>query len=200
MNIRSREVAAELAEAIPGPTTDTFAGLARQYQVYLVLGMAEYDPATGRCYNAQVVIGPDGRIIGRYRKIHLFGPDLNWAETGDLGYQAVDTGYGRIGLGICCDINYWELMNFLSASRVEMFAFSTNWVGDDLPFPYWTEMVAGGGYYVIAANNWGNEGELHFSGGSAILAPDASVIARSGPSGNDIIYGMVTLGRQDAVS
>jgi predicted amidohydrolase len=188
LNIPDRGVAETLAETIPGPATGVFAELAQRYQVHLVLGLAEADLAADTFYNAQIILGPDGLIIGKYRKVHLFGPDLNWAATGDSGYQSFDTEWGRIGLGICCDINYWELMDFLTDVQVDMFAFSTNWVGYDLPFDYWSEMMAGGNYYLIAANNWGDEGDIHFSGGSTILSPDLSVLSQSYLPADSIIY------------
>ena len=191
LHIESREAAALLAETIPGPATDAFSRLALRHKVYLVLGLAEIDPASQKYYNSQIILGPDGLIIGRYRKIHLFGPDLNWAEIGDLGYQSVSTQWGRIGMGICCDINYWELIEFLSAAGVHIFAFSTNWVGEELPFAYWSEMVAGRSYYLVAANNWGREGDLIFSGGSMILAPGASVLSQSCSATDSIIYAQI---------
>jgi predicted amidohydrolase len=193
LNFQSRAEAENLAETIPGPTFSAFAELARSYRVYIVLGLAESDPANGKLYNSQIILGPVGQIVGRYRKMHIFGPDLNWADIGNLGYQAVATEWGRIGLGICCDINYWELMDFLSGAQVDIFAFSTNWVGDDLPFPYWSEMLAGCGLYFIAANNWGDEGDIHFSGGSTVLAPDLTVLAQSNTLENAVIYADINL-------
>jgi len=188
LNIQDRAAAETLAETIPGPATNAFAELAQRYQVHLVLGLAEADPATHTFYNSQILLGPDGMLIGSYRKMHLFGPDLNWAARGDSGYRSFDTEWGRIGMGICCDINYWELIDFLSAVQVDMFAFSTNWVGDELPFGYWSEMIASGCYYLIAANNWGDEGDIHFSGGSTILSPDLSILSQSHLSADSIIY------------
>jgi predicted amidohydrolase len=193
LNIKSRAEAEILAEAIPGPVSNVFAGLALRYKVYIILGLAEADPATGKLYNSQIVLDPHGQIIGKYRKIHIFGADCNWAEIGNLGYQAVATEWGRIGLGICCDINYWELMGFLSGARVDIFAFSTNWVGDDPPFLYWSEMLAGCRLYLVAANNWGAEGDIHFSGGSSILAPDRTVLSRSNIAENSIIYASINV-------
>ena len=193
LNIDSRAAAEILAETVPGPASDAFAELAQRHQVYLVLGLAESDPTSGKLYNSQIILGPAGLVIGRYRKIHTFGPDLNWADVGNLGYQAIATEWGRIGLGICCDINYWELIGFLCAAQVAIFAFSTNWVGDDLPFPYWTEMLADCSLYFIAANNWGVEGDVNFSGGSTILAPDLTVLARSGTAGNMVVYADINL-------
>jgi predicted amidohydrolase len=192
LNIQNRSESEIHAETIPGPATNVFAMIAGRYKVHIVLGMAEFDPTTGKFYNSQVILGPDGSVIGKYRKIHLFGPDLNWAEIGDLGYQAVNTDWGRIGLGICCDINYWEFINFLSEAQVDIVTFSTNWVGDGLPFQYWSEMVAGCNCYLIAANNWGEESGLHFSGGSTILAPDSTVLSCDYFSTNTIIYAEFT--------
>jgi len=194
LNIHNRAESEILAETIPGPATNAFAMIARRYKAYIVLGLAESDLTTRKFYNSQVILGPDGLIIGKYRKIHLFGPDLNWAETGDLGYQSVNTEWGKIGLGICCDINYWEFINYLSEAQVGILVFSTNWVGDDLPFQYWSEMVAGCNFYFIAANNWGEDGGFHFSGGSTILAPDLSVLSSTYSTANTIIYADVTPG------
>ena len=194
LNIQNVAEAKRLAETIPGPSTATFAKLAKLHQVYLVLGLAESDPATGKCYNSQIIIGPDGQIIGKYRKVHLFGPDHNWAEKGDLGYQSVNTEWGRIGMGICYDINYQDFIDFLSGAKVSIFAFSTNWVGDDLPFYYWSQKVAGGNFYFIAANNWGDAGDIHFTGGSMILSPRLSVLAQSATSTNTILYAIVVIG------
>jgi predicted amidohydrolase len=193
LNIDSRAAAEILAETVPGPTSDAFAELARRHRVYVVLGLAESDPTNGKLYNSQIILNPAGLVVGRYRKIHTFGPDLNWADVGNLGYQAVATEWGRIGLGICCDINYWELIGFLCGAQVDIFAFSTNWVGEELPFPYWTEMLAGGNLYLVAANNWGSEGDIHFSGGSTVLAPDLTVLARSETAGNAVAYADITL-------
>jgi predicted amidohydrolase len=192
LNIHNRAEAEILAESIPGPASDVFAGLALRHRVYIVLGLAEADPATGKLYNSQIILGPAGLVVGRYRKIHTFGADLNWADIGDLGYQAVITEWGRIGLGICCDINYWELIDFFSWAQAAIFAYSTNWVGEELPFAYWSEMLAGCSLYLIAANNWGYEGDIHFTGGSTILAPDLTVLARSCLSADTIIYATIT--------
>ncbi len=176
------------AEPIPGPSTRSFSQLAAQHGIYLVLGLAEHDPATDKFYNTQIVLDPSGQLIGKYRKINLFGPDLNWSERGNLGYQAVDVEGCRIGLGICCDINYPGFVDFFTETAVRIVTFSTNWVSDELPFPYWSEMVADGGFYFVAANNWGKEGTICFSGGSVILSSDGSVLAQSAPSADTILY------------
>ncbi len=182
-----------LAEPIPGPATSAFSELATRHKVYLILGLAEYDHATNKFYNAQVILGHNGQIIGKYRKINLFGTDYLWAEKGDLGYQAVEIEGCRVGLGICNDINYQEFKEFIAGAYVQIVTFSTNWVGDELPFCHWTEMVTDGGVYFIAANNWGKEGDLSFSGGSIILSPDLSVLSQSTAAADVILYATLDL-------
>jgi len=195
LTIENTAEAGLLAETIPGPSTEIFSQLARSNTVYLVLGLAEYDLASNKFYNAQIVIDPNGKILCRYRKINLFGPDFNWAEVGDLGYQTVDVEGYRIGMGICFDINFPDYLEFISRNHVTLLTFSTNWVADELPFLYWAEMLVNGGYYFIAANNWGNEADIVFSGGGVILAPDLSVLAQSVTSANSILYALLDLNK-----
>jgi predicted amidohydrolase len=194
-NIENSKEAGILAEQIPGPSTTAFSKLATLYKVYLVLGLAEHDLSTNKFYNTQIVLGPNGQTICKYRKINLFGSDQNWAEVGDLGYKTVDTEWGRIGLGICFDINCQDFVEFISGAKVNILAFSTNWVGAELPFNYWSEMVANGGYYFIAANNWGKEEDIIFSGGSIILSPDLLVLSQSTASTNIILYANIEINR-----
>jgi predicted amidohydrolase len=195
LNIKNAEEATILAEPIPGPSTNTFAKLAARCKIYLILGLAESERNTNKFYNSQIILGPNGQIIGKYRKMHLYGPDHNWAEKGDLGYQAVNTEWGRIGLGICNDINYQDFIDFISGGHVNIFAFSTNWIGYNSPFHYWSKQVANGSFYFIAANNWGEEGNSHFSGGSIILSPDLSVLSQSHSSANKILYATIDIKR-----
>ncbi len=187
LNIADARQAAGLAETVPGPSTDAFARLAKRYKLYLIFGMPEADARTQRYFNSQVVIGPGGNIAGKYRKTHLYGSDENWASPGDLGYQTVDTEWGRIGLAICFDINFPDVLDFLARSRVDLFAFSTNWIADRPPFELWMRMQRRSHAFFVAANNWGSDG-FRFSGGSLIVSRDSRVLAKSGDSGDAIVY------------
>jgi len=188
LTIENSNDAGNLAEPIPGPATQVFSRIATRYKVYLILGLAEYDHTTSNFYNAQIIIGPTGQIVGKYRKINLYGPDYKWATPGDLGYQAVTVEPCIIGLGLCNDINFPEFTDYIAQAHVQLLAFSTNWVGNDVPFRYWSAIVAPGSYYFIAANNWGREGDIDFSGGSIILAPELSVLSQAVTAANTILY------------
>ncbi len=192
LNLKGIPDAKNLAETIPGPTTDEFAHLSKKYNVYIVIGLPEFDQKNNKYYNTQIVIDPAGKIIGKYRKIHLYGSDHNWASKGNLGYKIVEANFGKIGLGICYDINFPDLLDFLSKQDIDIFAFSTNWIADALPFSYWSKILQDRHFYFIAANNWGND-DVHYSGGSIILSPELKVLTKSERISNDIIYAQIEL-------
>ena len=191
--IKNMEQAKILAETIPGPSTDAFAKLARQHSVYIILGMPEFEPQSKKYYNLQIVIDPNGLIIAKYRKIHLYGPDHNWAEKGDLGYQIAETLWGKIGLGICYDINFPDIFDFFSDKGVNIFAFSTNWVDENIPFNYWIGLLKNRNIYFIAANNWGSEEGLSFPGGSIILSTDLTILSKTDTNANTILYAHIDI-------
>ena len=191
--IERKEDARRLAETVPGQTTNQFAILSKKYGIYLIFGMLEFDPHNEKYFNAQIMIGPDGNIVGKYRKVHLYGTDFKWADEGDLGYQVIKTVYGNIGLGICYDINFPYFLDFLTNNKVDIFAFSTNWISATLPFNYWQSLLKGRNMYFIAANNWGVEEKYHFSGGIIILSPDLTVLAKNDLPENRILYANISL-------
>ena len=96
----------DLAHRIPSALTDRFCGIAKRHEVVLILSLFEHR-APGLHHNTAVVIDADGRLLGRYRKMHI-PQDPGFEEKfyftpGDTGFQAFDTKYGRIGVIICWD-------------------------------------------------------------------------------------------------
>ncbi|MDZ4198028.1 MAG: nitrilase-related carbon-nitrogen hydrolase, partial [Kiritimatiellia bacterium] len=96
----------DLAEPIPGPTTEALSRIAAEAGVVLIASLFERR-APGLCHNTAVVFDADGRIAGRYRKMHI-PQDPGFEEKfyftpGDLGFRAFDTRFGRIGVLICWD-------------------------------------------------------------------------------------------------
>ena len=101
----------DLAHRIPSALTDRFCGIAKRHEVVLILSLFEHR-APGLHHNTAVVIDADGRLLGRYRKMHI-PQDPGFEEKfyftpGDTGFQAFDTKYGRIGVIICWDQWYPE--------------------------------------------------------------------------------------------
>ena len=96
-----REDVLPYAEPIPGKSTDFFSNLCRELEISVAFGMVEHDRNTGLLYNALVLIGRDGEIVGVYRKTHLFSTETNFLAAGNTGIPVFDTEFGKIGLLIC---------------------------------------------------------------------------------------------------
>ncbi|MCX6593594.1 MAG: carbon-nitrogen hydrolase family protein [Acidobacteria bacterium] len=112
---------ADAAEPIPGPSTQFFGQLARKHQLYLVAGLLER--AGHLVYNVSVLIGPDGNILGRYRKVTL--PDGEWEGglTPGRDYPVFDTRFGKVGMMICYDGFFPEVARELTLKGAEVIAW-----------------------------------------------------------------------------
>ena len=96
----------DLAEPIPGPSTEMFGELARQHGVVIVTSLFERR-APGLYHNTAVVIESDGTIAGKYRKMHIPDDPAYYEKfyftPGDLGFRPIDTSVGRLGVMVCWD-------------------------------------------------------------------------------------------------
>ena len=111
----------ETAEAIPGPTTDYFGELARRHNLHVVLSLYERDGHL--VYNTAVLLGPDGRLIGKYRKVSLpHGEVENGIAPGE-DYPVFDTAFGKVGLMICYDGFFPEVARALTNRGAEVIAW-----------------------------------------------------------------------------
>lgn len=112
---------AEAAEPIPGPSTAFFGQLAKKHGLYLVPGLLE---RSGHLvYNVSVLIGPDGEIVGKYRKVTL--PDGEWKGGVAPGrdYPVFDTRFGKVGMMICYDGFFPEVARQLTLNGAEVIAW-----------------------------------------------------------------------------
>ena len=112
---------AEAAEPIPGPSTDYFGDLARQHSLYLVVGLVERDRHL--VYNVAVLIGPDGRVAGKYRKAALPRSEIEGGITPGDAYPVFDTRFGKLGMMVCYDGFFPEVARQLSNRGAEIIAF-----------------------------------------------------------------------------
>jgi predicted amidohydrolase len=101
----------DLSEPIPGPATDVAAGKAREFHTYIITGMLERDG--GKAYDTAVLIDRQGRIAGKYRKVHLPLAEVEGGETPGSEYPVFDTDFGRIGILICWDMFFPETVRIL---------------------------------------------------------------------------------------
>ena len=112
----------ELIEEIPGPTTDKLAEISKKYSMYTATNYQERDG--DKCYNTTVFIGRDGKIIGKYRKIHLPASE-NWYTTPGTDYPVFGTDIGRIGFSTCHDIAFPEHSRIVAINGADIILHAT---------------------------------------------------------------------------
>lgn len=183
-----------LAETIPGPATDEIVSLARELDIYVILGMPERDADNPDiCYISCPLIGPEG-LVGTYRKLHIAPPPI-FAET--LSFQGGDsvpvfeTRYGPIGIQICGDFwCYPELSRVLMLKGARLI-FNCSGSPDAPDKPYYMGQQTGARatenlVYTASANMVGKERNISYYGHSTIAGPDfprfAKIYAQAGYS------------------
>jgi predicted amidohydrolase len=111
----------EHAEQMPGPSTEYFGMLARKYNIYLVPGLVERSGPL--VYNVAVLIGPDGNIIGKYRKVCLTGSEIEDGVTPGSDYPVFNTRFGKVGMMVCYDGFFPKVARNLCSRGAEVIAW-----------------------------------------------------------------------------
>jgi N-carbamoylputrescine amidase len=209
----------DLAESIPGPTTDALTKVARAKGVVLIVPLFERR-APGLCHNSAVVIDADGTLAGLYRKMHI-PDDPGYYEKfyftpGDLGFRAFDTRVGRIATLICWDQWYPEgaRLAALEGATILLYPTAIGWhpaekaeFGEAQHDAWRTIQRAhaiANGVYVAVVNRVGHEtgnirgksasgAGLEFWGGSFLCDPFGRVIAQASHDQEEILIGEVDL-------
>ena len=192
--------ALELAEPIPGPTTDRFVRAARELGVVVVLNLYERDGT--RAYDCSPVIDADGTLLGRTRMIHITDypcfHEQGYYTPGDTGAPVYRTRAGTIGVAICYDRHYPEYMRALALGGADLVVVPQAGSLDEWPDGlYEGEMRVAAfqnGYYVALCNRVGEEECLTFAGESFLCAPDGQVVARAPRLQEAILLADVDLG------
>lgn len=179
----------ELAEPVPGPTVQRLGDIARQNHLFVIAGLPEVDPATGRLHNSCVLLDPEGRLAAHYRKRCLYLGEKQTFEPGDRSVL-FDAGFGRLALTICYDYVFAQYIRQLVDAGAELICHPTAWVTTDTceqwhysPMAYramgMTRALENSVFY-LSANLWGacdRDGQLRAIGQSAIIAPWGEVLA-----------------------
>ena len=210
----------DLAEAIPGPTTQRMGKLARELDVVILASLFE-KRAAGIYHNTLAVILADGTLGGIYRKMHIPDDPLFYEKfyftPGDLGFRAFGTDRGKIGTLICWDQWYPEAARLTALQGAEMLFYPTaiGWHPSEkadygiAQHESW-ELIqrshaVANGCYVIAVNRIGHEptpdgtGEgIEFWGQSFVVAPDGQILARAPIDEEAVMVVPVDLARLDA--
>ncbi len=175
---------APFAEPADGPTAEALAAIARRHSAWIVAGLPERDGE--RLYNSAWGFDPTGARRFVYRKTLLFPLDEVWAEPGCGDYPLVHTPFGRMGVGICMDLNDPAFVAWVREAQIDVLAFPTNWLDQGEPvWDYWAWRLDGAASTLVAANRWGIERGVPFRGESAILQGDR--VLASGPRTGDAV-------------
>ncbi len=192
----------DLAEPIPGPSTDHFGALARELGVVLVTSLFERR-AAGLYHNTAVVLERDGSIAGRYRKMHIPDDPAYYEKfyftPGDLGFHPVRTSVGVLGVQVCWDQWYPEGARLMALQGAELLIYPTaiGWESTDTPAEQerqlraWQTVQRGhavaNGLPVVAVNRCGHEadpsgqtGGIDFWGHSFVAGPQGEMLAELG--------------------
>ena len=189
----------QLAEPVPGPTTELLGQLARELEVVIVASLFERR-AEGLYHNTAAILDADGTCLGRYRKMHI--PDdpqfyeKFYFTPGDLGFPTWNTRYGRIGVLICWDQWYPEAARLTAMGGAQLLFYPTaiGWLPAEKAqygasqHSAWETMqrshAVANGVFVVAANRVGHEpsddGGIEFWGGSFVADPYGNVLAKAG--------------------
>lgn len=111
----------DIAESIPGPSTTYFADLAKKHRLHLVLSLYERDAHL--IYNTAVLLGPDGILMGKYRKVSLPPSEAAKGITPGKDYPVFDTAFGKVGLMVCYDGFFPEVARELTKNGAEVIAW-----------------------------------------------------------------------------
>ncbi len=210
----------DLAEPIPGPTTEALSAVARKHRVVVIAPIFE-KRAPGLYHNSVAVIDADGSLLGIYRKMHI--PDdpafyeKFYFTPGDLGFRTFSTQHGRVGTLICWDQWYPEgaRLTALKGASILFYPTAIGWhphekaqYGKQQRDAWITVQRAhaiANGVYVAAVNRVGHEkvgdgsAGLEFWGSSFLADPQGVILAEASIDAEEILVGEVDLGRIEDV-
>ena len=198
----------DLAEPIPGPSTEIYGRLAKELSMVIVTSLFERR-AAGLYHNTAVVFEKDGSIAGKYRKMHIPDDPAYYEKfyftPGDIGFRPIDTSVGRLGVQVCWDQWYPEGARLMALQGAELLIYPTaiGYEASDTPEEQerqreaWTTVQRGhavaNGLPVIAVNRTGHEPDpsgqtngISFWGSSFIAGPQGEFLYRA-PKDEEVV-------------
>jgi N-carbamoylputrescine amidase len=191
--------ARELAEPVPGPTSDRIAAKAAERHLVTVFNL--YERAGERRYDSSPVFDADGALLGVTRMVHITDyacfHEQAYYDPGDRGAPVYETAVGRVGVAICYDRHYPEYMRALGVKGAELVVIPQAGALDEWPDGMYEAEVRTAafqnGYFVALCNRVGQEERLTFAGESFVVAPDGALLARGRRLEEDLVIADVDL-------
>ena len=185
----------DLAEPVPGPTTQALSEIARKHKIVIVASLFE-KRAEGLYHNTAALLDCEGTLLGKYRKMHI-PDDPGYYEKfyftpGDLGFKSFTTPYGRVGVLVCWDQWFPEAARLTALSGAEIIFYPTaiGWLDREPAKVRETQRSAwetiqrshavANGVFVAAVNRVGEEGKIRFWGNSFVSDPFGKVLGKAG--------------------
>ena len=211
----------DLAETIPGPSTESFGTLAKELGIVLVLSLFEKRSA-GIYHNTAVVIDKDGTIAGKYRKMHIPDDPAYYEKfyftPGDLGFEPIQTSIGKLGVMVCWDQWYPEAARLMSMAGAEILIYPTaiGWESTDTDQEKQRQLNAwmisqqahaiANGIHIVACNRSGFEKDssgvtngIQFWGNSFVAGPQGEIIVQASNDKEENMIVEVDLLRSESV-
>lgn len=211
----------DLAETIPGKSTDHFSAVAKRLGVVIVISLFE-KRATGLYHNTAVVLDKDGSIAGKYRKMHIPDDPAYYEKfyftPGDLGFQPIQTSLGKLGLMVCWDQWYPEGARLMALAGADMLIYPTaiGWESTDTNDEKarqrgaWMTVQRGhavaNGLPVVTVNRVGYEadpsgvtGGIQFWGSSFVAGPQGELLYEAPTDKEDCIIVDIDMERSENV-
>jgi N-carbamoylputrescine amidase len=205
----------QLAEAIPGATTDVLSTVAKETGVVIIASLFE-KRAQGLYHNTTAVIDADGAYLGKYRKMHI--PDdpayfeKFYFTPGDLGYKVFETKFAKIGVLICWDQWYPEAARLTSLMGAEILFFPTaiGWATSQdeatntEQYNAWQTIqrshAIANGVHVVSVNRVGFEqdGAMKFWGGSFVSNPFGTLLSKASHDDEEVVVTEIDLDKTDS--
>ena len=209
----------DLAEAIPGKSTDHFSAVAKRLGVVIVISLFE-KRATGLYHNTAVVLDKDGSIAGKYRKMHIPDDPAYYEKfyftPGDLGFQPIQTSLGKLGLMVCWDQWYPEGARLIAGADMLIYPTAIGWESTDTDDEKarqrgaWMTVQRGhavaNGLPVVTVNRVGYEadpsgvtGGIQFWGSSFVAGPQGELLYEAPTDKEDCVIVDIDMERSENV-
>ncbi len=195
---------------MPSPLTKPLFKAAKEAKMSFVLPYAEKED--GQYFNSSAIVGEDGQVVGKYRKVHIPGTvepkeegdnilEKRYFTPGDLGFPVVDAGKARVGVQICYDRRFPESFRALGINGAEIICTPYNtpaFDGDVEKGIDGSDMcIRSAAYYngcfAIGVGKGGVENDVQFIGGSLIVGPSGEILARATSDGDELITATIDL-------
>ena len=168
----------EIAQRIPGPTSNLIAQRANDYGIFVSFGMVSKEKVESVLYNSAVLVGPDGELIEVYNKVHLRGEERMAFREG-YKIPVAETEIGNIGMMLGYDLAFPEVARSLSLEGADIICAMGNWEAAEID--EWKTYMRARAYensvYIVGANRVGEDVTLTFGGESMIIGPRGEIFA-----------------------